>query len=70
MKAIQTVGRRRLVVRPEAGNVKIDILLGTHRIATLDLKQKAAEELELAIGATRDKTTTTPIRASKPHKKK
>ncbi len=45
MKEIQTVGRRRLVVRVEDGHVKIDILLVKRRIATLDLEPADAREL-------------------------
>jgi len=53
MKKIKTVGRRRLVVRSEDGNVKIDIFLKDHRIATLDLPPESALELEHAIKETR-----------------
>lgn len=49
MKKIKTVGRRRLVVRHEGGNVKIDILLKDKRIATLDLEPSEAGDLELAV---------------------
>jgi hypothetical protein len=49
MKEIQTVGRRRLVVRLEAGHVKIDVLWKKKRLATLDLEQQAAAELEQAL---------------------
>lgn len=45
-KTIETVGRRRLVVRSEEGRVKIDILLNDKRIATLDLEPHDAAELE------------------------
>jgi len=49
MKEIQTVGRRRLVVRVEDGRVKIDILWKDQRLATLDLEQQATAELEQAL---------------------
>lgn len=49
MKEIQTVGRRRLVVRSEDGRVKIDINIGDKRIATLDLEPESAAELADAI---------------------
>lgn len=48
-KEIETVGRRRLVVRSEEGHVKIDINIGDKRIATLDLEPHDAAELEKEI---------------------
>jgi len=75
MTEIQTVGRRRLAVRAEEGNVKIDILLEDKRIATLDLEQPAAAELERQIGEVRDKpriwkTSPKATAKARPRKKK
>ena len=66
MKEIQTVGRRRLVVRSEAGHVKIDVMWKEMRLATLDLEQQAAAELELAVREKRREAR----RGAKPANKK